>query len=262
MTHAGCNRGEGNSSQQLHLLSLSLVASVLLGWQGATVKITWSRCRLDFSRRLWLPHNKLGNPQSAGCPMALTPQPFSIFSILKQYKMHATGRPVAKQLHEITDWVSGCRQGHKGNQALSGYAPKIARAQLSHTGCAAHTGVFAGLCLLHCSAAQAPLQPCLQVLGRSCHGLMSRSHGGQNWTQAWRQGLNWDTDLFVGWAHPPSWLATHSSPWRHACVPDPAAVQSAHQSTIGDTWEASCSGAVANHAQPVWAKGMQRRGAV
>ncbi len=47
----------------------------------------------------------------------------SISNILKQNEMYGAFWPLAVHLHEIKDWASSCRQGHRGDQALSRRAP-------------------------------------------------------------------------------------------------------------------------------------------
>ena len=69
--------------------------------------------------------------------MGMLPLVISISNILKQCGIYGAGWSLAVNPHDLKDWVSSCRQGHRENKALSRCAPKVACAQLSCTGCTA-----------------------------------------------------------------------------------------------------------------------------
>ncbi len=66
--HAGCDRGQGNTSQQVHLLALLSWQICSLAGREPSLNTTCSKCRLALSRCLWQPHIKMGTPRGCwGC---------------------------------------------------------------------------------------------------------------------------------------------------------------------------------------------------
>ena len=74
----------------------------------------------------------------------MIPQVINTNDFLKQKEVHGAGWPLAVHLLDTKGWVSSCRQGHRGDQALSRCAPKISHAQLSCSGAACATELYLG----------------------------------------------------------------------------------------------------------------------